>query len=253
MNVHCFQHVPSEGLGRIASWARARGHRIAFTRFFENDVPPPPKTVDLLVVMGGPMNVYEYRSHPWLRTEKQFVERFLGRGGSALGVCLGAQLIADVLGAKVYQNTEREIGWFPVRWRPGRQVRRLVGNGAADILAFHWHGDTFDLPSGAAWLAETDACAHQAFAFGSHVVGLQFHLEAGRAEVTAMLKHGAKELTRDRFVQNAARIQRIPRSLNKCHALLWRLLDNLAPGNCRQSGSNSILISRKQTTTGRSA
>jgi GMP synthase-like glutamine amidotransferase len=227
MNVHCFQHVPFEGLGRIASWAQARGHRVTDTRFFETAAPPPPETVDMLVIMGGPMNVYEYRTHPWLRTEKRFIERFLSRGGAGVGVCLGAQLFADVLGAKVYQNAEREIGWFPVRWRPGRETRRLLGKGAGESPVFHWHGDTFDLPAGAAWLAETEACAHQGFLFERRILGLQFHLEVGRTEMAALLKHVAKELAPGRFVQSLARIRCVPRSVSASHALLWKLLDRL--------------------------
>ena len=227
MNLHCFQHAPFEGLGEIAKWAQARAHSVSYTRFFENPKLPDAAEVDFLVVMGGPMNVYEYRNHPWLRAEKEFISRMIDRGTLVLGICLGAQLIADVLGAKVYQNPEREIGWLPIRWRSLPTTRRLLGREGGDMTVFHWHGDTFDLPTRVEWLAESDGCRHQAFVFRRHVVALQFHLEVGSADVAAMVEHGASELTGGRFVQTSAQILAGPESLDSCHALCSHLLDRL--------------------------
>ena len=227
LNIHCLQHVPFEGLGEISPWIQQRGHALSFTRFFENAAPPEPESVDFLVVMGGPMNVYEYRLYPWLRTEKRFIERLIQRGTPVLGICLGAQLVADVLGAKVYQNAEKEIGWFPIRWRSTPETRSLLGGDPGQTTAFHWHGDTFDLPTGAAWLAENDGCPNQAFCFRERVVGLQFHLEVGPKEVATMVEHGGHELTGGRFIQSRAELLRAPTSLAACHSLLWTLLDRL--------------------------
>jgi GMP synthase-like glutamine amidotransferase len=117
LNIHYFQHSPSEGLGEIEPWARRRRHSISATRFDLGETPPSLEFVDWLIVMGGAMNVYEHRSHPWLVSEKRFLADALAAGKTVLGICLGAQLIADALGGKVVQNSEIEIGWFPVRFQ----------------------------------------------------------------------------------------------------------------------------------------
>jgi GMP synthase-like glutamine amidotransferase len=227
MKIHCFQHVPFEGLGEIARWALAGGSRMGFTRLFEKPQWPAPGSVDFLIVMGGPMNVYEYRQYPWLRAEKEFISHQVDRGIPVLGVCLGAQLLADVLGAKVYQNPEKEIGWMPIRWRALPATRRLLGRDPGEMTVFHWHGDTFDLPPKAECLAESAACPHQAFVCRRRVVGLQFHLEVGPEEVSLMAKHGAGELTGGRLVQTAEDLARVPPGLNDGYALLRHLLDRM--------------------------
>jgi GMP synthase-like glutamine amidotransferase len=202
MKVHWFQHVPFEGLGAIEQWLLSRGHTLSCTRFYANETPPVNSHgFDWLIVMGGPMNVYEHDAYPWLSAEKNLIREAIAAGRRVLGICLGAQLIADVLGGKVYRNGEREIGWFPVR---------AVSAGAASSFSFpgetpvfHWHGDTFSLPPGSVWLAESDGCAHQAFAVGKRVIGLQFHLEMTVGDVSAIAQACADELTPGRYVQPA--------------------------------------------------
>ncbi len=202
MKVHWFQHVPFEGLGAIEGWLLARGHKLSCTRFYAGEAPPVDSDgFDWLIVMGGPMNVYQDDAHPWLPSEKHLIHEAINAGKRVLGICLGAQLIADVLGGKVYQNDEREIGWFPVR---------AVSAGVTSPFAFpretpvfHWHGDTFALPPGSVWLAESDGCAHQAFVVGTHVLGLQFHLEMTAAGVSGIAQGCADELTPGRFIQPA--------------------------------------------------
>ena len=202
MKVHWFQHAPFEGLGLIEEWLVARGHTLSCTRFYADEAPPVNSGgFDWLIVMGGPMNVYQYDAHPWLSSEKHLIREAITAGKRVLGICLGAQLIADVLGGKVYRNCEREIGWFPVR---------AVSAGVSSAFAFpdetpvfHWHGDTFSLPPGSLWLAESDGCAHQAFAVGKHVLGLQFHLEMTATGVSGIAQACAGELTPGRYVQPA--------------------------------------------------
>ena len=205
MKIHWLQHVPFEGLGTMEGRFIARGHSLTCTRLYAGEVPPAnAEGFDWLVVMGGPMNIYQYRDHPWLRAEKQLIREAVAAGRRVLGICLGAQLIADALGGRVYQNDEREIGWFPVR---------AVAGGAgspfafpAEALVFHWHGDTFSLPPGAVWLAESEGCAHQAFAVGARVLGLQFHLEMTTADIGRIALACADELTPGRYVQSAAKM-----------------------------------------------
>ncbi len=231
MKIHWFQHVPFEGPGEIGPWLRARGHGLTATRFYAGELPGPEAAAcDWLVVMGGPMNIYQYRDHPWLRAEKRAIRARIDAGARVLGVCLGAQLIADVLGAKIYQNAEREIGWLPVRATAGGEKEPLAFP-AGESLVFHWHGDTFDLPAGAALLASSGGCANQAFAVGARVLGLQFHLEMGPAEVARICEACGDELTPGRHVQDAATIlAHAPFAAAGTKHLLHRLLERMERG-----------------------
>lgn len=227
MKVRCFQHVPFEGLGLIEPWLRARGHEISFTRWWAGDPAPEVDDYDWLVVMGGPMNVYQHRDHPWLVAEKAVLGSAFAAGKRVLGVCLGAQLIADVLGGKVVQNPEREIGWWPVRAVPVADHAPGAGYAfPAHTTVLHWHGDTFSLPPGATRLADSVGCAQQAFAWGERVLGLQFHLEMDAAAVAAIAAGCADELTGGgRWVQSAAALAEGAREHGAAgEALLHRLL-----------------------------
>ena len=145
MKLHYLQHVPFEGLGSIASWAKARRAQISRTRLFAGEALPSADEIDLLVVMGGPMGVYDERDYPWLVREKEFLKQAIDTDTRILGVCLGAQLIAEVLGARIYPNDHKEIGWFPIEG-----VQAAHSNSIGKVLSnagevFHWHGDTYDL------------------------------------------------------------------------------------------------------------
>jgi len=206
LNIHCLQHVPFEGPASIGDWISGHGHRLTTTHLYRGEVLPSVEAVDWIVVMGGPMNVYEYRLHPWLREEKKFLAAALEAKKIVLGVCLGAQLLAEVLGAKVYQNPEKEIGWLPISLRSGSGTELFFSGVPRELTVFHWHGDTFDLPAGANWLASSVGCIHQAFAYGERVVGLQFHIETTPMSVAALIENCGNELTEGRFIQTAAKI-----------------------------------------------
>lgn len=209
MKIHWFQHVLFEGLGAIEGWLLARGHTLTCTRFYAGELAPATvDDFDWLIVMGGPMNVYQYRDHPWLRGEKRVIRDAVAANKRVLGVCLGAQLIADALGGKVYQNDQKEIGWFPVTAVPeGAESPFMFPE---QVVVFHWHGDTFALPPGGVWLARSEACEHQAFAIGTRVLGLQFHMEMRPADLARITAECANELTPAPYVQSASEI--LPRA-----------------------------------------
>jgi len=190
MRIHWFQHVPFEGLGAIAQWVAEEKHALTCTRFHAGETPPEPDAYDLLIVMGGPMNVDEHEQHPWLPGEKAAIAAAIDAGKQVLGICLGAQLIARALGAEVKPNGESELGWGSVHRTKAAGEHKLLKVFPKCFEAFHWHGDRFELPEGAVLLGHTEGCAHQGFAVGDRVVGLQFHLELRAGDIAELASQG---------------------------------------------------------------
>ena len=227
MRPHVFQHVSFEGLGHIEPWLLRSGFPVSFTRFFEDPALPDPDTVDFLIILGGPMGVHDEIAFPWLAEEKSFIRRFLATGKPALGICLGAQLIADALGARVRRNPEKEIGWYPIEGLPPLDPAAFRFPPSAHV--FHWHGDTFDLPPGAVHLAKSQACEIQAFQIGS-AIGLQFHLETTPESVRALIDHARAELLPGPYVQSEAELTAVsPDRYLALHRILDELLAHLFP------------------------
>jgi len=204
MRVHVLQHVPFEGLGSIGPWLERRGHTVAWTRLFETASFPALESLDLVVALGGPMSVNDEAELPWLASEKRFVADAIEAGKGVLGICLGAQLVAAARGAKVRPNREREIGWHPVSRVEVAREHPCAWLLPSRLEAFHWHGETFELPEGAVQLARSEGCEQQAFALGDRVIGLQFHLETTPASARALIEHCPADLAPGRFVQSAA-------------------------------------------------
>lgn len=223
MKAHILQHVPFEGPGHIGDWLAARGADIGSTRFWESPVLPDPAAVDLLVVMGGPMSVNDEAEFPWLVAEKRFIAKVVALGRPVLGICLGAQLIASAHGARVFRNTDKEIGWFDI------QAADAGGEGfrfPETTTVLHWHGETFDLPAGARLLASSPACRHQAFQLGGRTIGLQFHLEMTASSLRAIVDNCRGELVPGRWIQDEATILgHADGHFAATHALMDGLLD----------------------------
>ncbi|MDP2847174.1 MAG: type 1 glutamine amidotransferase [Humidesulfovibrio sp.] len=233
LRLHGLRHESFENEAEIAAWAQMRGHGLTHTDLWNGETPPDPSAFDFLVVMGGPMNIYEEDTFPWLALEKRFLKASIDAGKLVIGVCLGAQLLADVLGGKVTKNTHREIGWHLVQAGPDAARSRVFASLPAEYEAFHWHGDTFAIPPGALWTAKSEACAHQAFtACDDRVVGLQFHLETNAASMAELSTHCADEIIVDPvklpYVQSARSMCQRPERLAGIRGLLDQVLDNMA-------------------------
>lgn len=192
MRIHYLQHVPYERIGWIEDWAKSRGHEITGTLMYEEPsgagALPDPEGFDFLVVMGGPMNVHENDAYPWLAGEKRFLRACIDAGKTVLGICLGAQLIADALGGTVTRAPFEEIGWFEVELtEEGRHLDAFAGF-PDRFTTLQWHGDTFAIPPGAVHAARSEAVSNQAFCYdGCRVVGLQFHLEETRETLSELV------------------------------------------------------------------
>jgi len=206
MHIHYLQHVPFEGLGSMAPYFSDQGHRLSSTRLYLNEPLPPLREFDWLIVMGGPMGVHDEWKYQWMSAEKTFIKSSMESGKIVLGICLGAQLIADALGANVYKNDYREIGWFPITIVPQAGHTILSGVFTPELEVFHWHGDTFDLPEGAVPLAFSEACPHQGFIVDNRIVGFQFHLETTPASARALVENCSHELDGSKFVQDEKEI-----------------------------------------------
>lgn len=201
MRIHCFQHVSFEGLGSIADWLVANNHSISYTPFYAPVYTfPELSEIDALIIMGGPMSVYDDQAYSWLAEEKAFITAAIKAGKKILGICLGAQLIALCCGAGVHTAPYKEIGWFPVHATKEAPdwFKQLLTDSP---VVFHWHGDQFDIPAGAVNLAYSEANTNQAFLIGNQVLGLQFHAEITTASLNSLVVNCWQELRPDQYIQ----------------------------------------------------
>jgi GMP synthase-like glutamine amidotransferase len=225
MNVHYFQHVPFEDLGSIELWMKSKSAHVSATKFYEDTNLPSIREIDWLIVMGGPMSVNDEEMYPWLQAEKKFIAEAIENGKIVLGVCLGAQLIANALGARVYTNRYREIGWFPIECLPAKEHSSLKNIIPSNLEVFHWHGEAFDLPAQAIHLARSEGCSNQAFCIGERVLGLQFHLEVTPLTVKSLTEQCHNDLVPGRYVQSAAEMLSDPSRFHRMNAVMDALLD----------------------------
>ena len=219
MRIHSLEHEPFEGLANIELWAKKKGHSITRTLLFNNEELPEISDFDWLVVMGGSMNIYDEEKYPWLKDEKSFIAQAIASKKIVLGVCLGSQLIADVLGGSVSKNKDKEIGWFPVSLTEEAKDSSIFN-------AFHWHGDTFKITRGSRRIAQSKGCLNQAFEFG-RVVGLQFHLEYSRDSIDLMFRNCIDDITEGKYVQKPDEIVSRINNVRDMNRILYLLLDNM--------------------------
>jgi len=227
MRIHSLQHLPFEDLANIQVWARNRGHGVTRTLLCNGERLPQMSDFDWLVILGGPMNVYEEEKYPWLKEEKKFIAEAISRQKIVLGVCLGAQLIATVLGARVHRNLHKEIGWYPVSLTPEGEKSRLFKSLPHRFTAFHWHGDTFDIPKEAIRTAGSEACANQAFEYRGRVAGLQFHLESSMASIQRLIQNCGDEFVDGSYIQKPEEMLSQEENLRQIEKNLKIFLDGL--------------------------
>jgi GMP synthase-like glutamine amidotransferase len=228
MRVHYLQHVPFEGLGCIQEWLETRSAAISVTRLYEHVEFPNVHDFDWLIVMGGPMSANDECAYPWLIEEKRFVSQAIASSKVVLGICLGAQVIASALGARVLPNTQPEIGWFPIEPTPDASRASFSSLSEMPQEVFHWHGETFELPRNAVHLARSAACENQAFALGERVIGLQFHLETTPGSAQSLIENCRGDLAPGRWVQSESEMLRYPERFRRINLVMKALLDGLA-------------------------
>jgi GMP synthase-like glutamine amidotransferase len=228
LRIHIFQHVSFEGPAAIKDWAEKSGHQLSYTRFYENEKLPHPDEIDWLIIMGGPMGVNDQQQYPWLQTEMDYILKAIERSKVVIGICLGAQLIAAALGARVYRGSLPEIGWFPVRINQKAANLNGLGFLPPESVVFHWHQDTFEIPDRAILLASSEAFPNQAFIYNHKVLALQFHFETDYPALENMLSHGDHELVAGTWVLTPPEILDRLSLIEENNTLLFRLLDAMA-------------------------
>ncbi len=228
-----FQHVAAEPLGTLDLLIRQRGHRVKFVNFERQpDAHPKLDRYSGLIVLGGPMNVEDRATRKHLQTELDVIAEALAQEKPVLGICLGAQLLAHALGAEVRRNRVSEIGWYDLDATAAGRADPVFAPLGAVAPVFQWHGYTFDLPAGAAHLARTSTCAHQAFRHGNNAYGFQFHLEMDQPLIERWLNLPAYRdeliaagLGRDAEAIRAETLPRIAAMQQVAHAVFDNFLD----------------------------
>ena len=200
MRILYLQHISFEGLGSMENFFVAKGSQLSRTCMYADQSLPSIHEIDALIIMGGPMGVYDEAQYPWLVLEKEFIESVVQRKIPVFGVCLGAQLIASVLGASVQKNHQEEIGWFPVE-RKLNTPFAMLDKFPQQFDALHWHSDTFAIPSGADNFLQTAGCANQGFIYDQHVLALQFHLEMLPSNVQTIYQECGNQDKEGEYIQ----------------------------------------------------
>jgi len=231
MKIHYLQHVDFEGLSSIEVMLKEKGHHLSHTCLYKNETLPSISDIDWLIVMGGPMGIYDDEKYPWLEVEKQFIDEAIKADKIVLGICLGAQLIADVLGAKVYKNSQKEIGWFDINSLPEVNTTILADAIPETVEVFHWHGDTFEIPEGAIPLFKSNACNNQGFIYANRVVGFQFHLETTQSSAAALIENCRDELDGSQYVQTEKQMLEFPEKFERINQVMFSVLTALEEKN----------------------
>jgi GMP synthase-like glutamine amidotransferase len=200
MHIHYFQHDHFEDLGFIGEWAAARSFTTSVTRFDLGGKLPAHDSYDWLVVLGGKMGVYESDKYPWIAGELKFIKQAIKHGKIVLGICLGSQMLAAALGARVYKNDEPEMGFFPVVFNENAHNDNVFGHFPKSLKVMHMHSDTFDLPKGAVNMATSEVTRCQAFRYGVNVFALQFHFEVTETNAPDFIREVTPELVPGRMV-----------------------------------------------------
>lgn len=224
MRIHIFQHAHFESPGNIVDISKSRNHSITTTKFYEDYSFPDIDDFDLLVIMGAPMSVGDEDEYPWLIEEKKFIKYAIEVGKKILGICFGSQLIAEVLGANVYPNKQKEIGWFNIRKDKNTNSSFLI-RFPDEVMAFHWHGDTYDLPQKSKPVFSSSTTENQGFTYGDKVIALQFHWEIKINNIEELIIHSGSDLVFGSFIQTKKEMITFPEIFKQSRIMMEKVIE----------------------------
>lgn len=229
MRALVLQHIAVEGPGRLGPFLEQRGWELDTRALYAGDgLPAEPQDYHAIIIMGGPMGVYDEAAYAFLRQEHVFLQRAITQQVPLLGICLGSQLLAKALDARVYPNACKEVGWYTVDLTPAGRSDVLFQGAPASLPVFQWHGDAFELPAGAVALASSPQCTHQAFRYGERVYGLLFHLELVPAMIHSWLATFQEELAGvQAYIDPQRIVADMPRYLEPYQQVSTQIFTNL--------------------------
>ncbi len=229
MRLHLLEHEPFYiRRSNITLWAEKKGYSVDCTDVFKGANLPSQKNFDWLIVLGGFQHAWEERKHPWLKAEKAFISDALSKDKIMLGICFGAQLLAEALGGRVFSNEKEEIGWYEVTVSEEGIDSFLLKSVPPKFLTFHWHSDHFTLPPHCSRLAFSKPTANQAFiADNCRAAGLQFHPEYTIEQVRYFANEYGHEWRKDRYVAGKDAVLSQSGQITDTYWLMERLLDNM--------------------------
>lgn len=226
MKIHCIRHEPFEGLACIEDWINHNNHELSCTYTYLHQSFPGECTFDLLIIMGGTASIYNSLQESWYLEEKQFIEACISQGRKVLGICLGAQIIASILGSRIYPAKSKEVGWYPVEFN--KELDHGMEFLPDWLNTFHWHGDTFDIPQDAVPLASSELTPNQGFTYNNHVFAMQFHPEMTKTGLQKLIRASGRELMeKGKYIQTAEQIMEKDYLTGENNALMYEILDYL--------------------------
>jgi len=225
MKFTIFQHVPYESPGYILDWIIEKGHSTEEVNFYDHPKLPALDATENLIVMGGPMNIYDDNEFSWLPEERDFIKNAIQQGTKVLGICLGSQLIADAMNAQVFKNEHEEVGWLEVDVDEKNLPEKFKGIFPERFKTFHWHGDTFNMPDGIKGFVSSKATANQAF-ITENIAAFQFHMEMNPEGVIALIEHNETLFEEDLpFVQKPGQMLHMNEIHESNRKILFQFLD----------------------------
>ncbi len=227
MNIHILQHSEFDDNATIQTWADEEEHNTVLTNLIKNEKLPGVEDFDWLIILGGVMDTFEEDKYPWLKDEKKLIKDAIDAGKIVYGICFGAQLIAEVLGGKVYKNEHSEIGWQPVKITKEAKDSDIFGTFPDFFSVFQWHDYTFELPEGAVRIAENDAAINQAFEYKGHVFATQFHPEFNDKTIRQLVAKHGDSIKEGKYIQPKEVILADYCTVREADALVNLLLCNI--------------------------
>jgi GMP synthase (glutamine-hydrolysing) len=225
MRIHCVIHAEFENPGIIETWAKEQGHIILETHTYKGEILPTADKFDLLIIMGGPQSPLNIDKWPYLQDEMILITQAIKENKAILGICLGAQLIAECLGAKTEQSPYKEVGLFPIELLPAADQDPVFSKFPKNFSVMHWHNDMPGLPKNTELLAKSNGCPRQAFKVGDRIYGLQCHLEMTKNNILDMLEHCESDLKPDLYVDSKQQL--LSHDLEPVNQKMIALLDYL--------------------------